>query len=304
MLNFIQMLKSLRLCLFVSIGVFYLSCSVRAEILTIGTISADPIDEARTFQPFSEYLSAELSGIGVQSVQIKIANSIDHAVKMLKTKELDFFIDSSVTASHVNTLSGSRFLLRRWKKARDKYRSVIFVNADSPVTTLAELQGQTVAFEEQFSTSGYILPAVALLKSGQKLSPLSSFRTPAPADKVGFVMANDNETQIVWLERDKVAAAAMSESDFLKFSKDALKPMRIVYTTPYVPYHVISHRADLDQKYIDRVKEILLAAHQSGNGRKYLEAFERTTQFDEIPEELLSAVEELTSFVSALPASR
>ncbi|MEH6405549.1 MAG: phosphate/phosphite/phosphonate ABC transporter substrate-binding protein [Sneathiella sp.] len=299
-----QIARSLRLFFILVICTTGILNVVRAETITIGTISLDPIEEARAFKPFSEYLAVQLASLGVQSVDIKIANSIRQAAKMLKEKELDFFIDSSVTAAHINDLSGSKFLLRRWKKAKGKYRSVIFVNADSPIKNLSGLLGKTVAFEEAFSTSGYILPAVAMLRSGLKLAHLESFRSRNPDDKVGFVMANDNETQIVWLERDKVAAAAMAEEDFKKYSTNALRSMRILHTTPYVPYHVITYRANLDPKYVEQMKEILLSAHKTADGKKLLEKFEATLKFDEIPEELLLEVSDLSPFIFDLQLSQ
>jgi len=304
MQNSLPMIRWLRFCLILVICIVSMSHVSRAETITIGTISIDPIDEARTFKPFSEYLTRQLATIGVQSVDIKIARDIDDAIAMLKEKKIDFFIDSSVTASYINSRSGSKFLLRRWKKAKGKYRSVIFVNSDSPIKDLSELLGKTVAFEEPFSTSGYMLPGVAMLRSGLRLSRLESFRSKAPTDKVGFVMANDNETQIAWVERDIVEAAAMSEGDFREYIKSALKPMRILHTTSYVPYHVITHRADLDQKYVKRMKDVLLSAHETDDGKKYLASFERTLKFDEIPDGLLAEVKKLAPYISNLQLTR
>lgn len=290
--------------LIVSICILSISGIARAETITIGTISAYPVEEARTFRPFTDFLAAQLAGDGIEGVEIKVAGDIAEAAEMLKAKQIDFFIDSSVTASVVNNLSGSKFLLRRWKKARAKYRSVIFVNADRGINSLDDLIGKVVAFEEPFSTSGYILPALAMLRSGLKLSPIESNRSQPPTGTIGYVMANDNETQMAWLERDLVAAVAMAEGDFKDFSKSALKPLRLIHTTPYVPYHVITHRADLESQYVQSVKRVLLSADQTSTGKQALQKFERTTKFDEIPDALLSEVLELTPYLSDLNPSQ
>ena len=80
--------------------------------------------------------------------------------------------------------------------------------------------------------------------------------------------------------------------------------MRILHTTPYVPYHVITNRANLDQKYVEQMKEILLSAHKTADGKTLLENFEGTTNFDEIPQELLLEVSDLSPFIFDLQLSQ
>lgn len=285
---------SLAVCFNLSFGM------AQADILTIGTISADPVDEIRNFKPFADYLVRQLASDGVDKVKVQVARDIPEIAGMLKRQKIDLFIDSSVTALIVNNLSGSKFLLRRWKKGRGKYRSVIFVNSDSGISRLRDLRNKIIAFEEPFSTSGFILPALEVLRSGLELSQLDDVRSRLASGKVNYVLANDNETQMVWLERDRVAAAAMAEDDFNEYSKNALKPLTILFTTPYVPYHVVTYRSGLEAKYVRRIKEVLKSAHETEEGRVVLEKFEQTARFDEIPDELLSEIHKLVPFLNKL----
>jgi phosphonate transport system substrate-binding protein len=264
--------------------------ATKAKILTLGTISADPLEEIRTFNPFANYLASLLASEGVTKVKVVIAPGIRQAVEMIQREEIDLFIDSSLTALIINKLSGSKFLLRRWKKGRDKYRSVIFATAESGIRDRNGLIGKIIAFEEPFSTSGYILPALAILRSNAQMSPIDNIRSRPKSGEISYVMANDNETQIAWLERDRVAAAAMAEKDFIEFSENALKPLNAIHKTSFVPYHVIIHRSGLKPKLIKHIKKMLLSAHDSDNGRTILQNFERTTKFDEIPDDLLSDI--------------
>lgn len=277
-----------------------ISFNAQADTLKIGTISTEPIEEMRVFQPFADYLAQQLSTDGIENVDVVIATSVSDAVELLKNDEIDIFIDSSVTALIVSELTGSTFMMRRWKKARGKYRSVVFVNTDSGITSLKDLVNQTVVFEDPFSTSGYFLPALAILNHGLELSELSNPRSKPASGKVGYVMAFDNETQIAWVERDRVAAGAMSEADFSDYSKNSLKPLTIIHTTKYVPYHVLLHRDGLDPALIKRIDGILKSAHESENGRVILEGFERTSLFDEIPATLLSDLKSLQPFLKGL----
>ncbi|PHS78885.1 MAG: hypothetical protein COB59_04680 [Rhodospirillaceae bacterium] len=274
--------------------------SVRAETLTIGTISSIPVEETRVFNAFAIFLAGQLKGDGIDTVKVVIAADINEMASLLKSKQADLYIDSSVTALAVNKLSGSTFMLRRWKKGQGKYRSVIFVLEESNITKLGDLKGKIIAFEELFSTSGFMLPILVLRQQGLVMTRLKSFRRATPPGEVGYVMAYDNESQAVWLERGHVQAAAMAEKDFKDFSKTTIKPFRVIDTTSYVPYHVISNRPGLDAKLVARLSTILKTAHQTPEGRKALEQFERTSKFDDIPDELQREVEKFEPYLNTI----
>ncbi|HEY9163648.1 MAG TPA: phosphate/phosphite/phosphonate ABC transporter substrate-binding protein [Magnetovibrio sp.] len=261
-----------------------------ATTLTLGSISATPVEETRTFQPFADYLGELLAADGVDQVKVVIAPNIAQMAALMKNGKVDLFIDSSVTALAVNKLSGSSYMLRRWKKGRDQYRSVIFVRDDSSIHTLDDLNNHTIAFEEPFSTSGFMLPAMAMRNHGLDMVRVNTVRDVAPADKVAYIMAYDAETQATWLERDRVHAAAMADADFEDFAKTAITPLRVLYTTDYVPYHVMTHSPVLDPHLVERIKAVLKTAHETEQGRAVLKAFERTAKFDDIPAPLLDNV--------------
>ncbi|MEH6633129.1 MAG: phosphate/phosphite/phosphonate ABC transporter substrate-binding protein [Halopseudomonas aestusnigri] len=297
-MNKLQALSVIRLVIVLIIPLLLgRAIDAKAETISIGTISSDPVGEIKLFTPFANYLAQELSADGIDEVKIVIASDVRQMVKMLKHHEVDLFIDSSITASIINQLSGSQFMLRRWKKGRGKYRSVIFVTEDSGIKRLDDLKDKVIAFEEPFSTSGYVLPALVILQSGNELYKLQSLRSEPEADKVSYVMAYDNETQMVWLERGRVAAAAMAESDFLEYSNNVLVPLKSLYTTPYVPYHVVVRRPGLEERLVQRIKDVLLVAHEGKQGVEVMMSFEKTTKFDEIPDDLLSEIKKLEQYL-------
>lgn len=294
-----------------ALPIFALACAILtfittapsfAQTLTIGTISAKPVQETHTFQPFADDLARQLTEDGIDTVNVVVATDIHNMAALLKSGAVDLYIDSSVTALAVNQLSGSQYMLRRWKKGRGEYRSVIFVREDSPITSLADLNGKVIAFEEQFSTSGFMLPALTMHRQGLQLNEVATVSSVPPSGSVGYIMAHDNETQMTWLERGRVHAAAMAEKDFKDFSATALVPVRVVYSTPYVPYHVIVHRAGFDAGLVARLKAVLKSRHETEMGRAVLEAFERTSKFDDIPAPLLTEVLTLQPYLHVITA--
>ena len=94
-----------------------------------------------------------------------------------------------------------------------------------------------------------------------------------------------------------VIAADMAETDFNDLAKTALKPLRSLHVTPYVPYHVVTHRSGLEGPLVERIKAVLKSTDETEFGRKALMGFERTTKFDNIPPELLANVLKLEPFL-------
>lgn len=280
-------LTAVLILLFLSIGV---AGSAFGRTLVVGSISLDPVGEARVFQPFADFLAKKLRSQGIDGGKVVVADSIDKMAAMIRDREVDLFVDSSVTALMVNELAGSEFLLRRWKEGRDAYRSVVVVRRESGITSLTDLSGETVAFEEPFSTSGFVLPALAISRVGLRLVPLSGTAEMPPNGAVGYVMGYDNETQMTWVERHQVTAAAMAERDYHDLAETALTPLRVLYVSPQVPYHVVVYGKHLNHVIVGRIRAILLNAHDSKQGVEMLDSFQRTTMFDEIPSELLNNV--------------
>lgn len=271
-----------------------------AAPLVIGTISSSPQEEIETFQPFADYLASNLAANGIDAGDVVIAADIPQMAQMLLLGEIDLYIDSSIVAEAVNSLSGSQTFLRRWKKGRDQYRSVIFTLESSSVAELDDLQGKVVAFEEPFSTSGFILPAASILSDGYQLKSLDSSENTTSEFEIGFVMANDNDTQAAWIESGRVAAAAMSEGDFLEYSEASPEPFRAIQFTEFVPYHVVVHRPGLSNDLISSISSVLQSAHKSETGKSILKDFEKTTKFDEVPDDLMANVGEMQAFIGAV----
>jgi phosphonate transport system substrate-binding protein len=264
-------------------ALWFFSGAAGAAPLVIGSVSHEPADEIRKFQPLADYLARHLAEFGVEQGNVVVASGMKEMAQRLRSGQVDIYIDSAFPSIVVSRLADSRIVLRRWKKGREEYRSVVFVRSDSPIRTVSDLPGKVIAFEEPYSTSGYFLPKSVLQQAGLKLSEQVDAGAPVKAGEVGYVFAMDDDNIPVWVLRGKVAAAAMDDASFAKLPPQRRDNLRVMHRTAAVPRHLVSVRKGLDPRLASGIKAVLLAMEHSEEGRQALQKFEMTTRFDELP---------------------
>lgn len=270
--------------------------SVSARTLTIGSISKSPSEEIAVFFPLADYLARQLAGSGIDKGKVVVVNSIAEMAEQLKTGQIDIYIDSPFPSLAVSRLTDSKIILRRWKGGKVEYRSMIIVRTDSPIRTLADLRGKIIAFEDDYSTSGYFLPKSALLRAGLKVRPCEETVGAAPADELSCIFARVQSNARIWVLRGKVHAAAMGAHNMEGLLPQEREQIRIMHETVAVPRQVVSVRQELDATLMQRIREVLMAMERSEEGRAVLEKFQNTTRFDEFPdgpEQALAPIREL-----------
>jgi phosphonate transport system substrate-binding protein len=267
--------------------------------LTVGSISLEPAAETRKFLPLVRYLAQELRPDGIDDGKVIVAGSIRQMAAFIREGKVDLYIDSTFPTLAVSRLSGSRLLLRRWKKGMSEYSTVIFTRQESEITRLEDLKGKMIAFEEPFSSSGYFLPKRALVRAGLVAVPKGEAADPVGPEEVGYVFSNTDESTVVWVLRGKVAAGAMDHQSFQEKAKGSLPRLKIVHETFAIPRQLVSYRADLPPSLVTRIRGILLEMAQREGGREALRAFEGTTKFDDIPEHAKDLLGTFMPFIEA-----
>ncbi len=280
-------------------AILFLPQAAWAGPLHIGSISPQVSEEIKRYMPLADYLARALQAEGIDQGKVVVARSIPGMAQLLKQGKVDLYIDSAFPALAVGRLSGSKTFLRRWKKGIGKYRSVIFARADRNVSRLEDLKGKLIAFEEEFSTSGYFVPKLVMMERGLKLVPKKNVEEPVAPDEVGYVFSLDDENAMLWVMREKVTASVTDNQTYVKLALPHLKNLRVVYQTFSFPRQIVSHRADLPAALVGKIKETLIQMDQSAEGKKALERFERTTKFDEIPDETMAPLLKAGKWIDA-----
>ncbi len=262
------------------------------KTIVLADISDNPQKKIRRFQPLADYLAANLSEF--DRGKVKIAPDMDTLLAWLKSGEVDIYVDSPYPAMLAMNGAGAKPILRRWKKGQAEYFSLIFTISDRDINSLSDLQGKTIAFEEPFSTTGYMLPLGELLESGLDLREQSLPDSSVPDNLVGYVFSYEDENSIEWLLSGKVAAAAIDNRNFDKLSPEIKEQVIVLAETEKIARNLVMVRGDLPPEEIEAISSVLLAMDRTDEGKIVLEKFSRTTKFDQIPTtESLNRIQEL-----------
>lgn len=284
------------------ISVLALLCprNVLAESIVLGTINnLDPLGEIEKMTPLAKYLAAQLHSNGIDDGRVVVARSMNEMAGFLREGKADVFIDSVFPSLVVSRLSGSKLLLRRWKKGRGDYHAVVFVRKDSGITRLEELKGKRIAFEEEFSSSGYLFPKVLLIQKGLKPVPTERDFAALKPGEVGYVFSSDDWNTLLWVVRGKVHAGAMDNQTFQQRGRPYYDQLSVIAESPSMPRQVVSVRSSLPAALAARIRDLLVKMNQSEQGKKVLQAFEATTRFDELSPQALADIATIGRYASA-----
>jgi phosphonate transport system substrate-binding protein len=264
-----------------------------SKAVVLGSVNEDVKESVKEIQPLADYLAANLAEFGISEGKVVVAPDLEKMAELLKNGEVDLFFESPYGATVVYNQAGAVPLLRRWKGGVKEYHSVIVVRQDSGVASPADLKGQTIAFEDPGSTTGYLMPKAYLLEQGYSLVEKSG-STPVASDQIGYVFAQSEENVMTMLLLGQVAATALNNLDYEDIPAEGRAELVVIGQSQSVPRHVALASLKTDKKLRQRLTELLLAMHETEEGRAVLEAFEETSQFDPFPEGAEAAMKALT----------
>lgn len=251
--------------------------------LVLGDISDEAIETIRGTQPTADYLAAQLADMGITGGTVKIAPDLDTMVQWMQDGEVDLYFDSPYPVLVISDETGATPILRRFRFGVPEYHSVFFVPVDSEINSLEDLRGRLVAFEEAFSTSGYMLPLSFLME--QQMNPVlkSTPESEVAADEVGYVFSTADNTTVQWVVSGVVPAGVVDNVTFSRLPEDTQAQLKIVARTEDVPRQMVLVRAGMEADMVAAIREALMGMEESEEGRAALELFQ-TTEFAEFEE--------------------
>jgi phosphonate transport system substrate-binding protein len=281
--------------------------------IRIGTVDVDAVKQIIKFQPTADYIAAKLSNNQTTHYNGKviITSTVNDMINLLKEQKIDLYFESPFTIALVDKESGAVPFLLRWKEGVAQYHSIFIVKKNSPINTINDFVGKTIAFEAPESTSGYLLPKAYLVQKGFSLSgeATESYLTQGRAggvlsggsnitnssidesignsnsnnNTIRYVFAREDQNIPLWIVEGKADIGVISNVDIEQETYESVKSqLKIVDRTIDVPRHVVSHRSELDPVLVEKIKHMLVNMDKDQEGIKILKNFEETTKYEEI----------------------
>lgn len=272
----------------------------RNQYIVIGDISNDPIEKIEDTQPIADYLASQLSDYGIVEGRVVVASSIEEMSELIANGAVDLYFDSAYPVALVLDAGDSHPVLRRSRKDVAQYSSVLFSSVDSGITSPDGLPGNMIAFEDDFSTSGYVLPFLYLQGEGYSLTEYTNATDSVAEDTIGYVFSLDEDTTLAWVLDGRAAAGALQNTDYDDLSETVREQLVILSTSDNWPRHVGIVRNGLDSDLEAGMVDVLKNAHTDPTAADALESFGDSTLFDDFPEGLEAMQERLNGLVEAV----
>jgi phosphonate transport system substrate-binding protein len=144
----------------------------------------------------------------------------------------------------------------------DNYKSMIVVKKDSPINSLADLKGKTIAWQDVTSASGYIYPAAEMKKALIDPEKDIKGKTVKGHDKGVIAVLNG--------EVDAAAVFEDARNNVKKEFPDVFADTKVIYRTQGIPNDTISVRADMDETWKNKIAEAFVTISKDPEGKKII----------------------------------
>jgi phosphonate transport system substrate-binding protein len=250
--------------------------------LVLGRISDDPKAHYEQLKPLLDYVVPRMADVGITSGRILMARDAQQMGSYLRRGQVDWFTETAGTAMLLQQRAGARLLLLTERNGVSRYHSMILVRRNSGIGSLSDLRGRRIAFERTTSTSGYLVPAAALLNAGLPLEGLLSPRDKPSPRAVGYLFAGSETNVATWVHKGLADAGAVSNLDWDDAGRlpDVFRAdMRVIHQTADIPRAVEMVRGSLDARVAQRLRTVLLQAASDPEAGPALRQFFGTTRF-------------------------
>jgi phosphonate transport system substrate-binding protein len=272
--------------------------SARAKSLVIGRVASDSKQTHRHLKPIVDYVAGHLKELGITEGSVLMAKNHEEMFRYLKEGKVDWVQKSVFEALMYLRGAGAEIALRSWRQGAPSYHTIIFARNDGAVSSLKDLVGKRIAFEDPGSTSAYFVPVAILRRAKFKLVELSSPKEKTPEGSIGYIFAGDELSITAWVHRGLTDAGAYHDQNWSssKDNPDSMrKDLKALYIGKPMPRMIELLRGTLEPRMKTRIKNVLLRAHEDPAAAKALLAYgPATKKFDEFIGQAKRELEEAT----------
>ncbi len=200
-----------------------------------------------------EYLSDEMG------MEVDGYVTLDHAaaVEALRNDRADISFMGALPYVLAHHHIGAQVVLAEVYRGSAMYRARLFVRRDSGITKLEDLRGQSIAFADPISESGYLYPLDLFAKAG--------FLAPGddPQSFFGSVyFAGGYQQAIQAVANGYVEAAGASQFAELLLTPEQLREVTWIAESDLIPSHAVIARGDLAPGVVAAFKRAMLKLNE------------------------------------------
>lgn len=253
-----------------------------SSVLVLGRISDDPATHYDQLKPLLDYVVPRMREVGIRRGEILMAPDARQMSSYLRRGRVDWVSETTGAAMLLEQRDSAHPLLMTERGGVRDFHTVFFVRRDSPIQSLGQLRGHTLALQNASSTSGYLVPMLELMRNGIACDVLLSPDDTQVLGSVGYLMVGSKLNIAAFVHKRLIDAGAFSNLDWdderhlpPAFKRD----FRIVYRSAPVPRAVEMVRSGMDPAVERRLRAVLLQAASDPKAAPALKRFFGTTAF-------------------------
>ncbi len=213
----------------------------------------EPSEDVKMYVPLLNYLERTTGykfRLRVFPQDVDIAREIGQG-------QVQFAIIGPLSSLQAEKYGAKSLVMGITENGTSSYRAMIVTQPGSPIKSIQDLRGRTLAFGSRTSTQGYLIPRIMLAQAGLNLSDLASFESfQSHADAANAVISGQFD------------AAALQDTLAEKLAAQGL--VKIVATSAYYPCSGIAVAAGVDPAVVAAVQKALLEFDPQGKDRNGL----------------------------------
>ena len=232
--------------------------SAGAMPLRLGIIpERDIFEQRRRYRVLADYLSEKLD----RHVTLVTSSSYHGALKDMAEGRTDAaFMGSMVAALTLDQIQARVLVKPQTADGVSTYRGVIFVREDSPIQGLHDMSGRSIAMVRT-TTAGHLFPVFALNEHG--------LLDGDDAVIMRWVGTHDQAIQEVEHGRVDVGAAKDLRIDAYE-KENPMARFRRLAIGEAVPNNALLVRRDMEEAFVQQLKQVLLEMDLHESGRQVL----------------------------------
>jgi len=244
-----------------SLSIFFTHAVLAESTLILGVHPYKQATEiSKSFTPLVKYLSDKTN----RSFKLKISKNYQTHIDLIGNDQVHIaYMGPASYIKLVENYGKKRLLSRLEINGKPTFQGVIITRQDSDISALKLLQNKRFAFGSPSSTMSHLVPRYMLFDAGIPVSALEKYAFLGNHVNVALGVLTGNYD-----------AGAVKEAIYKKYKEKGLKALA---TTVPLSEHLFIASDNIDNKFVIKLREIMLELNLQSNGPDILKSIKKTT---------------------------